>query len=100
MISNNKFHYKTHQEALDALNKSLHWDFEWESREIDFWIREFLRDTPTDNLWLNAVVNNIGHDSPEIKHWFIEQSELPQSWSQTNFETINLFSDLYKSIEV
>lgn len=100
MISNNKFRYETHQHALDAFNRSFNWDFDFELREIDFWMREFLRDTPTDNDWLNLVVNKIGHECPEIKYWFIQQFEFPQSWSKTNFETITMFSDFYKSIEV
>lgn len=100
MISKNKFRYETHQDALDALNKSLNWDFEWELGEINLWIREFLRDTPNDNEWLNSVVNKIGPDCPEIKYWFIQQYEFPHLWSKTNFETIKMFSDLYKSLEV
>ena len=100
MISKNKFRYETHQDALDALSKSLTWDFEWELGEINLWIREFLRDTPNDNEWLNSVVNKIGPDCPEIKKWFIQQYEFPHLWSKTNFETITMFSDFYKSIEV
>jgi hypothetical protein len=100
MISKNKFRYETHQDALDALNKSLNWDFELELGEINLWIREFLRDTPNDNEWLNIVINNIGCNCSAIKHWFITESEFPESWSETNFETITMFSDFYKTIEV
>ena len=100
MKSKIKFRYKTHQLALDAFNKSFNLDFDFEIREIDLWMREFLRDTPTDNYWLNSVVNMIGSDCPEIKYWFIQQYELPHLWSKTNFETITMFSDLYKSLEV
>lgn len=97
MKSNNRFHYKTRKDANNALIISLNSDFDWESITlIDFWFREFLRDTPEDIGWLNVVINNIGHDCGPIGHWFMTQSQLPDSWSKTTFETIKLFSALYK----
>lgn len=99
MKSKNKFRFKTRERAYLALCRSFREEFDWIYEELDYWLPEFLRDSPDDYQWMNNVINLIGFDWPEIKYWFYTQLELPHLWSKTDFKTITKFAAGFKSME-
>jgi hypothetical protein len=96
----NKFKYNTCVEAMDALVLSLEVDFKWESiEEVDFWLREFIRDKSNDNDYLNTVINMIGHDYWAIKQWFFIQDSNQKLWTNKSFSLIKLWANSFRGNE-
>jgi hypothetical protein len=96
----NKFKYNTCLEAMDALVLSLKTDFKWESiEEVDFWLREFLRNKRNDNDYLNTVINMIGHDYWAIKQWFFIQESNKALWKNKSFSLIELWAAEFRGAE-
>lgn len=96
-----KYKYTTAQEAYVALNNELNNSyFDWDSmKQIDFWLKEFIREDEEDLAWLNLAVNSISHDCITIEMWFYNQSQYPELWSEKSFKLIEAFSDAYKSFD-
>lgn len=90
------FIYDSQEEAFEGLTSSLADDFIWDSYdEIDFWMKEFIRDQEKDEKWVNSAINEIGNEYYMIKAWFNSQTEREELWSETSFELIQMFADSF-----
>jgi hypothetical protein len=96
LIQDITFAYESQEEAFDELISSLDEDFIWDSYdEIDFWMKEFIRDQKSDLDWVNSAINIIGHDYYMIKAWFNTQTNRKEFWSNTSFNLIKMFSNSF-----
>ncbi len=96
LIQDRSFRYNSQEEAFEALISSLDDDFIWDSYdEVDFWIREFLRDQENDEDWVNSAIGIIGNEYYMIKAWFNSQTEREELWSNTSFDLIKMFANSF-----
>lgn len=88
--------YDTQEEAFERLKASLNEDFVWDSfDEINFWMKEFIRDQESDKDWVNSAINIIGHDYYITKAWFKTQTKREEFWSKTSFDLINMIANSF-----
>jgi hypothetical protein len=96
LIQDRTFIYDSQQEAFEGLTSSLTEDFIWDSYdEIDFWMKEFIRDQGKDEEWVNSAINEIGNGYYMIKAWFNSQTEREELWSETSFDLIKMFANSF-----
>jgi len=96
LIQDRTFSYDSQEEAFEGLSSSLTEDFIWDSYdEIDFWMKEFIRDQEKDEEWVSSAINEIGNEYYMIKAWFNSQTEREELWSETSFELIKMFANSF-----
>nr|WP_315232355.1 hypothetical protein [uncultured Flavobacterium sp.] len=94
-----KFSYNSCTEAMEALNHCLTKDFESNSiHEVDFWIREFIRDSDEDMAWLFSAVQNIGFGNLEVGKWFAIQAVYPELWTKRSHSLIKSFKTAFEDL--
>ena len=96
LIQDGSFRYDSQEEAFEALISRINEDFIWDSYdEVDFWMREFIRDQDNDVDWVNSAIDIIGDEYYVIKAWFNSQTEREELWSETSFDLIEMFANSF-----
>lgn len=96
LIQDRSYCYNSQEEAFEALTSSLDGEFIWDSYdEIDFWMKEFIRDQEKDEEWVNSAINEIGNEYYMIKAWFNSQTEREELWGNKSFDLIKMFANSF-----
>lgn len=88
----NKFHYDSQEQALEAFIGSFKNDFENIIYEVDYWLRELIRDSPDDENWVNGFLTYVGkhfeNDFQPTLAWFNIEVKHPQLWTSKSYSLI------------
>jgi hypothetical protein len=86
---------------MEALNHCLTKDFEKSSiHEVDFWTREFIRDSDEDLNWLFLAIEKIGFDHSIMRRWFAIDAQNTEKLTKLSHSLIEFVASAFGDIKL